>query len=149
LSLTLRPITHREAAAFVSAHHRHCVPQKGWKFGVGVADGNGELVGVAVVARPIARKLDNGFTLEITRLCTTGVKNACSILYAAARRAAFALGYRRVITYTLETEPGSSLRASGFQAVAKTRADTWDRPGRSRIDQGPICPKTRWEAAAA
>lgn len=148
LSLQLKPITHREAAAFVSEHHRHCVPSKGWKFGVGVCQ-EGELVGVAVVGRPVARLLDDGWTLEVTRLCTTGERNACSILYAAARRGAFALGYRRVVTYTLATEPGSSLRASGFEAVAETRAESWDRPGRKRSNAVPICPKTRWQALAA
>lgn len=148
MSLYLKPITHKAAAAFVSAHHRHCVASKGWKFGVGVCDGD-TLVGVAVVGRPIARLLDDGFTLEITRLCTTGERNACSILYAAARRAAFALGYRKIITYTLQSEPGSSLKASGFLAVAETKASCWDRPGRRRVDKGPICPKIRWQAVAA
>jgi hypothetical protein len=146
--LELQPITHRAAAAFVSAHHRHCVPSKGWKFGVGVS-ADGELVGVAVVSRPIARALDDGWTLEVTRLCTLGHKNACSMLYAAARRATFALGHRRLVTYTLESEPGTSLKASGFTAVATTRADSWDRAGRRRVDQGPIGRKVRWQALAA
>jgi hypothetical protein len=150
VKLELQPITHREAAAFVSKHHRHCVPSKGWKFGVGVCTKRKRLVGVAVVGRPVARLLDDGYTLEITRVCTAGERNACSMLYSASRRAAIALGYRRIITYTLTTELGSSLKASGFAAVAITaKGDQWNRPGkRERIDRGLQGQKTRWESAA-
>jgi hypothetical protein len=147
--MTLAPITHKAAAAFVSKHHRHCAPSKGWKFGISLRGPRGGLLGVVVVARPIARLLDNGFTAEITRMCTPrlgGRKNACSKLYAAARRAAFAMGYTRIITYTLASEEGTSLKAAGFVAAAETRDSTWDRPCRSRVDSGPQGRKIRWES---
>lgn len=148
VGLVLWPITHKKAAEFVSVNHRHCVPSKGWKFGVGVSDGK-ELVGVAVVGRPVARALDDGFTLEITRVCTKGERNACSMLYGASRRAAFALGHTRIVTYTLESELGTSLLASGFVPVATTKDHKWDRPsGRRRIDCGPPGRKIRWESVA-
>ena len=99
------PISLKEANAFVAEHHRHHRPVTGHKFSLGCAH-DGRLVGVAIVGRPVSRYLDNGRTLEVNRLCSTGEKNVCSFLYGAAARAAKALGYSRIITYTLDTEPG-------------------------------------------
>lgn len=147
--MKLTPITLKAAAEYIGKHHRHCPSPKGWKFGISLRGPRGGLLGVVVVGRPIAKALDDGYTAEITRLCTRGRKNACSKLYAAARRAAFAMGYERILTYTLESEPGTSLKATGFIAVAVTKAESWDRPGRRRVDAGPICPKVRWESRAA
>ncbi len=96
--LTLIPVSLKDANAFVAAHHRHHKPVTGHKFSFG-CECDGRLVGVAIVGRPVSRYLDNGLTLEVTRLCTTGEKNACSMLYAAAARAAKAIGYRKLILY--------------------------------------------------
>lgn len=98
ICLTLTPINLKTANAFVQQHHRHHKPTRGHKFSIGVSD-NGALVGVAICGRPVARRLDDGYTLEVNRLCTDGTPNACSILYAAAYRAARAMGYNKVITY--------------------------------------------------
>ena len=103
---------------FVSEHHRHHLPSVGWKFGIAVNDGS-EVVGVIVVGRPVARNADDGWTAEVTRCCTDGTKNAASMLYGAAWRAAKAMGYRKLITYTLDTEPGTSLRAAGWKAIGQ------------------------------
>src|SRR5690242_8265760 len=111
--LALRPVTLREAAAYVTEHHRHSVAPRGHKFSIGL-ERDGELIGVAMVGRPIARHSDDGYTAEVLRVCTDGTRNACSLLYGACRRAAVAMGYRRVITYTREDESGASLKASGF-----------------------------------
>lgn len=100
--LELIPMTLREANAFVEQHHRHHKPVVGHKFSIGVSDGE-KVVGVAIVGRPVGRFLDDGWTLEVTRLCTDGTHNACSMLYAAAWRAARAMGYRRVVTYMMPT----------------------------------------------
>jgi hypothetical protein len=145
--MTLRPITLKEAAAFITREHRHHPAPKGWKFGIGL-EHEGSLVGVAVVARPIARLLDTGYTAEVTRLATDGTSNACSMLYGAARRAAFAMGYTRIITYILADESGSSLKASGFRFVYRTRDQVWNRPGRPRIESAPTGPKQLWESLA-
>ena len=145
MRLFLQPITFAEAAAFVRAHHRHHAPSVGWKFGIGVNDGTG-VVGVVVVGRPVARHLDDGATLEVTRCCTDGTPNAPSMLYGAAWRAAKALGYRRLVTYTLAEEPGTSLRAAGWTVVGQTTGGSWNRPGRPRVDTHPIGQKTIWEA---
>lgn len=145
MTLTLCPLTLREAHAFVARHHRHHRPSRGGLFAVGV-EGGGEVCGVAVIGRPVARRLADGWTAEVTRLCTTGVKNACSMLYAAAWRAARALGYRRLVTYTLPEEGGSSLRAAGWRVVGQTRAEGWGRPSRPRVDTHPTQAKLRWEA---
>lgn len=143
--LSLCPVTLVEAKAFVSRHHRnHKAPLSGL-FAVGVSRGEG-VVGVAIVGRPVARLLQNGYTAEVTRLCTDGTQNACSVLYSACWRAARALGYRRLVTYTLPEEGGASLRASGWRLVGKTRGDTWNRPGRPRVDLHPTQRKLRWEA---
>ena len=111
--LTLTPVSLAEANAFVAQHHRHHRPVTGHKFSIGCT-ADGRLVGVAIVGRPVSRYLDNGLTLEVNRLCTDGTRNACSMLYAAAWRAARAMGYEKIITYTLDTESGASLRAAGW-----------------------------------
>ena len=110
------PITLREAQAFVSEHHRHNAPPRGWKFGVGLRVGD-TLVGVATAGRPVARHFDDGLTLEVNRTCTDGTKNANSMLYGATWRAAKAMGYRRGITYIQGDETGASLRAAGWRRV--------------------------------
>lgn len=145
--LHLQPITFAEAAAFVEKHHRHHPPSVGWKYGIAVSD-SAQVRGVVMVGRPVARHLDDGLTLEVTRCCTDGTKNAASMLYGAAWRAAKALGYQRLITYTLDTEPGTSLRAAGWKAVAETPGRSWHTPtsGRPRVDRHPLQPKIRWEA---
>ena len=101
--LMLIPVSLAEANAFVAQHHRHHKPVTGHKFSIGCT-ADGQLVGVAIVGRPVSRYLDDGQTLEVNRLCTDGTKNACSMLYAAAWRAARAMGYRKMITYILDTE---------------------------------------------
>lgn len=111
--LRLRPVSLREACAFILQHHRHNRPPRGWKFGVGV-ELAGVLVGVATAGRPVARALDDGFTLEVNRTCTDGTRNANSLLYGAIWRAAKALGYVRCITYTQADELGASLKAVGW-----------------------------------
>lgn len=143
--LSVTPVTLGEARAFVAAHHRHHRPPQGGLFAVGVTDGLA-VVGVAIVGRPVARLLAlDEYTAEVTRLCTDGTRNACSMLYAAAWRAARALGYRRLITYTLPDEGGASLRAAGWRVVAETKGGTWSRRERPRVDMHPTQSKLRWE----
>ncbi|SFA90810.1 hypothetical protein SAMN05216312_102170 [Cohnella sp. OV330] len=142
--LLLQPVTFEDACEFVRQHHRHHVPPVGHKFSIAVAD-ESKVVGVIIVGRPVARHLDNGRTLEVTRCCTDGTKNAASLLYGAAWRACKALGYRRVVTYTLASEPGTSLRAAGWRELYKTPGKSWSVPSRPRIDKHPIGQKTIWE----
>lgn len=121
-------------------------PPQGHRFSIGLQDG-GELIGVAIVGRPIARLLDDGWTAEITRVCVLpGRKNANSMLYGASVRAAKSMGYRKVITYTLPEESGSSLRAAGFREDGvTTHKRGWCTPARRREDNGyPIGQKIRW-----
>lgn len=146
--LQTQPITHREAKRFIEEHHRHNPSTHGWKFGIGLNDGE-KVVGVVIVGRPVARGLDDGWTAEVTRCCTDGTPNACSMLYGAAWRAARAMGYRRLVTYTGTEEPGSSLKAAGFTALYQTKAKSWDMPGRPRVDKHDIRPRTLWEISAA
>lgn len=143
------PVNFSDACAFVLAHHRHHQPPVGHKFSLGVAAGD-TLVGVAMVGRPIARAYDDGLTLEVNRTCTDGTGNANSMLYAAAWRAAKALGYRRLITYTQADEGGASLRGAGWRTVAELPArGTWWTPSRPRDDHGNAgVPRTLWEATA-
>lgn len=139
MSLSLCPISFDEACEFVRRFHRHHKPPVGHKFSIGVAEWSPEVpcsrvVGVAMVGRPVARYLDDGLTLEVNRTCTDGTENANSMLYAAAWRAAKALGYRKLITYTLASESGSSLRASGWRVVAERKPRPgWNMPGRPRL----------------
>lgn len=144
--LSLVPITFRQACDFILEHHRHHLPPQGYLFGVAVSDGK-RIVGVATIGRPVARRLQDGFTAEVTRCCTDGTKNAASMLYAAAWRAARAIGYRRLITYTLATEKGTSLQAAGWKEIGRAGGGSWNVPSRPRKDKAPIEQKTLWEAA--
>lgn len=144
--LAIHPITITAAKAYVAEHHRHHRPPQGALFAVACQE-DGRLCGVALIGRPVARLLDDGRTAEVTRLCTDGTRNVCSMLYGAARRAAAALGYRRLLTYTLVSEPGASLRGAGWSPTRVTCGDTWDRPNRGRGDAHPTEPKQRREAA--
>ena len=124
MSIRLRPCTIRAACRYVGEHHRHSSVPTGGLFAVAIEDDD-QLLGVAIIGRPIARMLDDGFTAEVTRLCTTGTRNGCSMLYGAACRAAKALGYHLIVTYTLASEPGTSLRASGWELVAEVPVRSW------------------------
>jgi len=148
MTLRVCPITRATAQEFVRRHHRHHPPQVGEKFAIGALDA-GRLVGVAVVGRPVARGLDDGWTLEVTRLATDGTRNACSLLYGAAARAAKALGYSTIYTYTLASEHGSSLRASGWELDGAVRGRSWSCPSRRREDVSPTEAKTRWRRGLA
>ena len=151
--LTVVPLDLADANEFVRAHHRHHVPVVGHKFSLAVArsdekvHGVWPIVGVAIVGRPVARSRDDGWTLEVTRLATNGTPNACSVLYAAAWRAAKALGYRRIGTYILDNEPGTSLNAAGWRFVHAVRGRSWDCESRPRVDKHPTQGKLPWEAS--
>lgn len=148
--LIVVPTTLHDAAAFVAKHHRHHRPPAGGLFAVGVAPaGEPRVVGVAIVGRPVARRADNGWTAEVTRCCTDGTTNACSALYAACWRAARALGFVKLITYTLAEEGGASLRAAGWRVVGESAGGPWSRKARPRVDDHPMQQKLRWEAASA
>ena len=122
--LTLKPVSLADANSFVALHHRHHRPVRGHKYSLGcIADG--QLVGVAITGRPVSRYLDDGLTLEVNRLCTDGTRNACSFLYGAAARAAKAMGYRKIITYILNTEDGASLRAAGWTCAGLAGGKEW------------------------
>ena len=146
--LSLRAVTFKEACAFIDAHHRHHTAPAGHKFSIGVTTDDGTLVGVAIVGRPVARLLDDGLTLEVVRLATTGVENCCSKLYTAAWRAARAMGYRRIVTYTHADEGGASLRASGWSKVRDLPPRPgWNCPTRPRRDRGTDrVARTLWRA---
>lgn len=146
--ISLRPITLKAARLFIQRHHRHHRPPQGGLFAVAAADETGGVVAVAIIGRPVARRLADGYTAEVTRLASNGARNACSMLYAAAWRAARALGYRRMVTYTLLEETGTSVRAAGWQLVAKTKGGSWHRPSRGRTDKHSTERKHRWEVAA-
>lgn len=147
--LSLVPLTLREANAYVAENHRHHQPVQGCIAVVGVENA-GAICGVAIVGRPVARGLQDGYTAEVTRCCTDGTPNAPSMLYRACWRAVKALGYRKLITYTLPQEGGGSLRAAGFQLIGQAGGGTWNRPnsGRPRVDLHPTQEKLRWEIAA-
>lgn len=144
--LTIVPCPPDEANAFVKQYHRHHRPPQGCKFTLAVADEDMKIRGVAIVGRPVSRTLDDGWTLELTRTATDGCPNACSALLGAAWRATRAIGYRRLVTYTLQSEPGTSLIAAGWKCVGEAGGGTWDRSDRPRIDKHPTQAKFRWEA---
>lgn len=141
-----RPIGWREAKEFVERTHRHHFSPQGWKFGL-AAELNGVVVGVVMVGRPVSRMLDDGLTAEVIRLATDGTRNACSFLYARARQIALLMGFKRVITYILASETGTSLKAAGWRFVREAGGGSWSRPSRGRKDKAPLETKQLWEAA--
>lgn len=144
--LRLMPISIRDAGLYVARWHRHHQPSRGALFALAVIlPGAVEPCGVAVVGRPVARRLQNGATAEVLRVATDGTPNACSMLYSACKRAAQALGYRRCITYTLATEGGASLRAVGATRTDGVGGGSWSREARPRTDKAPTAEKVRWQ----
>lgn len=152
--LNIRPIILREANAYVGQHHRHNLPTNGHKWSLACYDDD-RLCGVAIAGQPIARKLDDGLTIEVRRVCTDGTYNACSKLYGACARVAKEMGYRRIITYTLQSEPGTSLTASGWKNCGEAGGVSWNMPSRPREEyqeslfgverKYPDERKVRWE----
>jgi hypothetical protein len=150
-SLRVVPISVQDAKPFVGKHHRHNKPPQSGMFAVALSRGD-KIVGVGIASRPVARALQDGTTLEVTRVCTLGDPNACSMIYGALRKAARALGYRRVFTYTLAEEGGASLRAAGFvkdadvPARAKWTGRVWKTQQRDLFgnETRPPGPKIRW-----
>lgn len=141
--MTIIPITLKQANAFVTVNHRHHGKVAGCKFALGLLN-NEELVGVAICGRPVSRFLDDGLTLEVNRLCTDGTRNACSMLYAACVRVARDMGYKRVITYTLASETGASLKASNFVDDGIAGGVMWTGKRSGRDNGVPQEMKRRW-----
>lgn len=137
------PLELKQANDFVATLHRHHDPVHRDKFRIG-ASLDGKLVGVVQVGRPVARMLDDGKTLEVVRLCTDGTKDVCSFLYSRAARIAKEMGYTKIITYILDTESGTSLKASGWKEELTTSGGSWDRPSRRRQTTAPTVPKKRF-----
>ena len=146
--MKLIPISLKDANAFVAAHHRHHKPVTGHKYSLGCMM-DGQLVGVAIVGRPVSRYLDDGLTLEVNRLCSTGEKNVCSFLYGAAARAARELGYRKIITYTLASEPGTTLRAAGWDCAGSAGGKEWTGKRKPKTELYPPQMKLRYEKLLA
>ena len=127
------PISLKQANEFVEKYHRHHSPVVGHKFSIGALDNKDNMVGVAIVGRPVSRYLDDGKTLEVTRLCTDGTYNACSFLYSRCAKIAKDMGYEKIITYILESENGASLRASGWTLEKENAGGgSWNVPSRPR-----------------
>lgn len=145
--LQIVPCTIGDAREFVRQFHRHHRPPQSGLFACACACGP-IVCGVAIVGRPVARLIQDGFTAEVTRLATDGTKNACSMLYASCWRAARALGYRRLGTYILSSEDGTSLRAAGWRLVAQVSGRSWHCTSRPRVDHHPLQDKLRWEITA-
>jgi hypothetical protein len=138
-------ITLDEANGFVKEHHRHHPPVVGQLFSIGAFRGS-DLVGVVIVGRPVSRHRDDGLTAEVTRLCTDGSPNVCSFLYGKAARAAFALGFTKIGTYTLPDEGGASLRAAGWTLIGERGGGEWSVPSRKRASaKFPTAVKWLWE----
>ena len=142
--LKIVPIKQDEAKAYINKHHRHHKASIGSIFQIAVADED-KIVGVAMIGRPVARHLDNGWTLEVNRVCTDGTKMVCSMLYSASWRVAKNLGYTKLITYILDTEKGTSLYGAGWKLVGKRGGGSWNCKERPRVDKHPTQQKILFE----
>ena len=145
--LELAPLDQETAFDFIRQYHRHHEPPPGDILRVGIVL-DGELVGAATWGRCVARELNDGFTAEITRVCSDGTPNVCSMLYGACVRMALAAGYRKVVSYVLASETGASAKAAGFRVVAHVKGRSWSCKSRPRIDKHPTQDKFRLEFAA-
>lgn len=146
--MKVRPITYRAACEFVDRLHRHHKRPQGHKFSLCLMV-EAVMVGVVMVGRPVSRKCDDGLTAEVIRLCTDGTPNAASKLYGAARRVCGAMGYDRVLTFTLDSEPGTSLFAAGWEQVGVTSGKSWNVASRPRVDKHKLEPRKKWSANCA
>lgn len=142
--LTVRPITRKAAFAFISEQHRKLPPPIGDVIRVALEDEDGRLRAVATAGRPVSRHLDDGLTLEVTRVAADGHANAYSQAYGALRRAAVALGYVRLVTYSLPDEGGASLRAAGWRLDGIVRGAHWSCAARPRKPSLLPVDKWRW-----
>jgi len=142
--LEIVPISQKEAMKYIDDNHRHHKSPRGSVFQIACAK-DAKIVGVCMVGRPVARRLQDGWTLEVNRLCTDGTKNACSKLYAAAWRVTRNLGYKKLITYILDSEPGTSLFACGWKLVGAAGGGSWNVPSRPRVDLHPTQLKLKFE----
>ena len=140
--MEIRPISFSIAKEYINNHHRHHKAPQGHKFSIGLFDDE-VMVGVACVGRPVSRYLDDGLTCEITRLCTDGTNNACSMLYGACARIAKEMGYKKIITYILKSENGASLKASNFVCDGEAGGMHWTGC-RNKNQEIPAELKTRW-----
>ena len=142
-NLRIIPCTYQQAVNYVNTYHRHHHAPVGCKFCIAVSDSGDTVHGVAICGRPVSRHLDNGYTLEILRVCTDGTPNACSMLYGACCRIAKQMGYTDVYTYTLQSEDGASLKASNFECEGPAGGTHWTGE-RDRGQNIPNEMKTRW-----
>lgn len=140
--MEIRPITFKTACDFINKYHRHHKATVGCKFCIGLYDNN-KLIGCAVCGRPVSRYYDNGLTCEINRLCTDGTYNACSMLYGACCRVAREMGYKKIITYILDSENGASLKASNFICEGQAGGIHWTGK-RNKGQDIPSEMKQRW-----
>lgn len=141
------PINLKAANDFVTLHHRHNKKVTGCKFCI-AAMFNDKIIGVAICGRPVSRHLDDGFTLEVNRVCTDGTKNATSFLYSKCKKVAMLLGYKKVITYTLQKESGSSLKAIGAIIDKNTEhVKQWNSTDKVKRNNQSVTvkPKFRWQ----
>lgn len=145
--LTIVPISIKEANGYVDRWHRHNKPIRVARWACACVDHLGTIHGVAIFGTPSCTNLMDGLTGEILRVATDGTRNSCSILYGACRKAAFALGYTRVVTYTLHSESQASLKAVGFKLVDDNAGGSpWtNRKGR-KAQAVSMIRKNRWEA---
>ena len=142
--LAIVPASRAAVDAFIRIRHRHLKPPTGDIFRLACVDDAGTVRGVASIGRPVARMLDDGWTIEVSRVATDGVRNGCSLLYGAARRIGWAMGYRRIVTYTLADEGGASLRAAGWTEDGVGGGGQWGRAGRIRNPAERADIKLRW-----
>ena len=150
MTLRVIPLTLADANRVVNALHRHHKPATGHRFSLGVVDEGGTVRGVAIVGRPVARMLDARMVCEVSRVATDGTRNACSALLGAAARAAKAMGYAKIQTYTLPAEGGASLRGAGWVCEGDAGGGQWKHTdGRARCTSQPIAIKTRWSRTLA
>lgn len=136
-------IPQRKAKKYIQRNHRHHKPPTGDIFRVAAYEDDW-LVGVVMVGRPVSRMLQDGETCEVIRLCTDGTPNTCSFLYGKAARIAKEMGFRKIVTYILENESGTSLKASGWVNEGQAGGGSWNKPNRKRTDKSPTCKKQRW-----
>ena len=145
-SLRVVPLTLKQANELVAQLHRHHKPVMGHRFSLGAMTETGALCAAVIVARPVARGVDWRTVAEVNRLVSDGTTNACSFLYGAAARVCREMGFAKIQTYLLDTEPAITMKASGWKLAAITAGGQWTGTnGKPRRQDQPTNPKQRWE----
>ena len=153
--INIKPVSIKNANEFIKTYHRHHRPtsRNSGRWALAAYDNENELIGVAIASNPVSATYMDGITLEVTRLCVkeNAQKGTASFLLSKCCRIRKEMGGSRIITYTLESESGSSLKGAGWNLVGHVKPHNrwiekskYDGKARDKLEIYQLS-KYRWE----